>query len=500
MYAPGYTDTSMKKPPSVDLAAIAVRAMEKYGFAPRHPGSVIREAADAAKQDPMHRHGGARDLRDMLWSSIDNIDSEDLDQLEFCERMPDDSIHVFVAIADVDALVPKGSATDHYAAHNCTSVYTGIITFPMLPDVLSKGATSLLPAKDRRAIVAEYTVSPKGDLTPGSIFPAFVRNKAKLVYETTGAWLAGTGTIPDTIRDLPGLEAQVQLQNEVAVRLRNERIEHGALDLQTLEASPVIENGVVKDLIVIEPNPARSIIEELMVAANRTMIASLERADLPAIERIVKTPKNWEGIVATAAALGTRLPKKPDAKALSLFLTRQKTVDPGRFPDLSLTVVKLMGPGEYAPLWPGGDPLGHFALAVTDYTHATAPNRRYPDLVNQRLIKSVLSHRQTPYTPEEIEGLAEHMTDREKASKKVERFMQKAAAAVLLRDRIGDIFDGIVTGAADKGTYVRIIAPPVEGRVVQSEQGLYVGEYVSVRLLSVDPYKGFIDFAFIRKR
>lgn len=490
----------MNLSPAIDLAAIALYAMEKYGFAPRHPGSVMREAADAAKGNPIQLQKGGRDMRDLLWSSIDNFDSKDLDQLEFCERMPDDSIHVFVAIADVDAFVPKGSAADRYAAHNCTSVYTGIITFPMLPDVLSKGVTSLLPQQDRYAIIAEYTVLPEGALKPGAIFPAFVRNKAKLVYEAIGAWLEGTTITPDIVRETPGLVVQVKLQHEVACRLRKERMEHGALDLQTLEASPLIEDGVVKDLIIVEQNPARIIIEELMVAANRTMIASLEEAGLPAIERIVKIPKNWEGIVVTAAALGTHLPKTPDSKSLSKFLTRQKAADPDSFPDLSLTVVKLMGPGEYSLLWPGGEPLGHFALAVTDYTHATAPNRRYPDLINQRLIKSVLYHTQTPYTPRDLQALAEHMTDREKASKKVERFMQKAAAAVLLQNRIGETFDAIVTGASEKGTYARILSPPVEGRVVQGERGLYVGEHVSVRLLFVDAYKGFIDFAFLRRR
>ncbi|OPY38992.1 MAG: exoribonuclease R [Methanoregula sp. PtaU1.Bin051] len=488
-----------KKPSQIDLAAIAVHAMEKYGFSARYPGSVMREATDAAGRSP-HHIPGTRDMRDLLWSSIDNIDSGDLDQLEHCERLPDGRIHVFVAIADVDAYVPKGSATDRYAAHNGTSVYTGITTFPMLPDVLSKGITSLLPEQDRLAIVSEYTVLFNGELQFGGIFPALVRNKAKLVYEETGDWLAGNGELPARIRDTPGLEAQVRLQHELSLRLRKERMQQGALDLETLEASPVIEDGVVKDLIVVAPNPARIIIEELMVAANRTMIAALENAGLPVIERVVRTPKNWEGIVETAKALGERLPKTPDAKALSAFLTKRKTADPERFPDLSLTVVKLMGPGEYMMLPPGGDPYGHFALAVTDYTHATAPNRRYPDLINQRLIKSVIRHEPPPYTPEELKSLAEHLTDREKAGKKVERFMGKAAAAVLLRDRIGDVFNGIVTGAAEKGTYVRVIVPPAEGRVVEGERGLFVGQKVRVRLLSVDAYRAFIDFAFVEKR
>jgi len=490
----------MKYTPAIDLRPIAVHAMEKYDFLPRYPDAVLKEVAGLAQGDRTDPSLGTRDLRSLLWSSIDNVDSEDLDQLEYCEQLPGGEIHILIAIADVDAYVGKGTATDRYAAHNGTSVYTGITTFPMLPDALSRGATSLLPDENRRAIVAEYLVLNDGSVQFGEIAPALVRNKAKLVYETTGAWLSGDRSIPEKIRTTPGLEEQVRLQHEASRRLRKFRMQQGALDLETLEASPVLEDGIVRDLIVVTQNPARIIIEELMVAANRTMVASLEKAGLPVIERVVRTPKNWEGIVRTAQALGERLPKAPDAKALSAFLTRRRSADPERFPDLSLTVVKLMGPGEYALLGPGGDPVGHFALAVTDYTHATAPNRRYPDLVNQRLIKSVLNRTPAPYTLTELEDLAAHLTDREKASKKVERFMHKAEAAVLLRTRIRETFDAIVTGAAEKGTYVRLISPPAEGRVVQGEQGLYVGQKVKVRLLSVDPYRGFIDFAFVGRR
>ncbi len=490
----------MRKPPRVDLKAIALHAMEKYGFMPRYPNSVAREAEAAASGEPPRLPPGGRDLRMLLWSSIDNIDSEDLDQLEYCERTSNGEIAIRIAIADVDAYVSRGSATDQHAARNTTSVYTGIATFPMLPDVLSKGITSLLPGQDRVAVIISYSVPTDGSVRFGGVERALVRNKAKLVYEETGDWLEGTAPIPPVIRKTPGLEEQIRLQDEAAGRLRRYRMQQGALDLLTLEANPVIENGKVKDLVLIAQNPARIIIEEFMVAANRTLAAFLETAGLPIIERVVRTPKNWDGIVQTAAALGEHLPEAPDAKALSAFLTRRKTADPERFPDLSLTIVKLMGPGEYMTLEPGKKAYGHFALAVTDYTHATAPNRRYPDLVNQRLVKSVLARQKNPYTTEELYRLTEHMTDREKAGKKVERFMGKAAAAVLLRTRIGEIFDAIVTGAADKGTYVRLIAPPAEGRVVQGERGLYVGQKVKVRLLSADAYHGFIDFAFVGKR
>lgn len=492
---------TMKRTPPVDLRPIAVHAMEKYDFLPRYPDAVLREVAGFVQEGKIPETiTGTRDLRFLLWSSIDNIDSQDLDQLEYCEHLQGGQFRILVGVADVDAYVGKGTATDRYAEWNGTSVYTGITTFPMLPDALSKGATSLLPGEDRLAIVAEYTVFPDGSMQFGEVVPAIVQNKAKLVYETTGAWLSGQGQIPDEIRATPGLEDQIRLQNEAAKRLRRFRMQQGALDLETLEASPVIEDGIVRDLIVLAQNPARIIIEELMVAANRTMVAALEKAGLPVIERVVRTPKNWEGIVLTAQALGERLPKEPDARALSAFLTKRRAADAERFPDLSLTIVKLIGPGEYALLGPGADPVGHFALAVTDYTHATAPNRRYPDLVNQRLIKSALQGTPAPYTLKELAGLAEHLTDREKASKKVERFMHKAEAAVLLKDRINETFDGIVTGAAEKGTYVRIPGPPVEGRVVQGEQGLHVGQKVKVRLLAVDPYRGFIDFAFIGRR
>lgn len=484
----------MKQPRTVDLKAIAGIAMEKYGFAPRFPDSVIREVSGLADKAPSYDRETTRDLRSLLWSSIDNSDSMDLDQLEYCERGPGGEIRVLIAVADVDIYVPRRSHADRYAAHNGTSIYTGVVTFPMLPDRLSKDISSLLPDRDRLAVVAEYTVLRDGSIRPGGVIRALVRNKAKLVYEGLGDWLEGAGPIPPVVQDLAGLKDQILLQAATAQKLRKNRMDRGALDLQTIEAQPVLEGDRVRGLIVLKQNRARIIIEEFMVAANRTMISFLGTAGIPMIQRVVRVPKYWDEIILTAADYGFRLPRAPDVKALADFLRKQRSADPERFPDLSLTIIKLLGPGEYMSLEPGTPPTGHFSMAVTDYTHGTAPNRRYVDVINQRLIKSVLDNTQSPYTPDSLDDYAKWLSDREKGSKKVERFMRKAAAAVLLDERIGDVFEAFVTGASEKGTYVRLIEPPAEGRVIQGERGMRVGQRVQVRLLKTDPYNGFIDF------
>jgi VacB/RNase II family 3'-5' exoribonuclease len=484
----------MKKPRYVDLKAIAGMAMEKYGFEPRFPKPVMREVDALTDKVPSYEGGKMKDLRSLLWSSIDNIDSMDLDQLEYCERGRDGKIQVMVAVADVDSYVPKQCQTDKHAVHNGTSVYTGIVTFPMLPDKLSKNISSLLPDQDRLAVVAGYTILPDGSVSPGEVHRALVRNKAKLVYEELGEWLEGTGSIPPLVRDIPGLKDQIQLQAEAARNLREKRMEQGALDLETIEAQPVLDGETVRDLVVLKPNMARRVIEEFMVAANRTMVSCLGTAGIPMIQRVVRVPKYWDEIVLTAASYGERLPSSPDVKALASFLKNQKAADPERFPDLSLTIIKLLGPGEYMPLEPGTPPTGHFSMAISDYTHGTAPNRRYVDVINQRLLKSMLDKTSSPYTPDELEDRAIWLSDREKGSKKVERFMRKAAAAVLLQDRIGAVFEALVTGASEKGTYVRLINPPAEGRVIRGERGMWVGQNVNVRLLKTDPYNGFIDF------
>jgi VacB/RNase II family 3'-5' exoribonuclease len=487
----------MKNHHPVDLKAIAMNAMRKYGFEPLFPNSVLQEVAAITFKTLSENQENTKDLRMLLWSSIDNNDSMDLDQMEFVTRGQNGEIQVKVAIADVDTYVQKQSQTDQHAAHNGTSVYTGIETFPMLPDKLSKGITSLLPGQDHMAIIIDYTVLPDGDVRHGDIYRALVSNKAKLIYEEVGDWLDGVEDIPRSVRGMHGLEEQIRLQSEAARNLKKYRMDKGALDLETIEANAVLEQGFVKDLVVQKKNMARSIIEEFMVAANGTMVDFLGKAGIPLIQRVVRTPKYWGEIVITAATYGETLPVEPDSKALSAFLNRQKEEDPDRFPDLSLTIVKLIGPGEYMALEPGDPPFGHFGLAVTDYTHGTAPNRRYVDLINQRLIKSVLDKVQSPYKLEDLIDQSAWLTGREKGSKKVERFMRKAAAAELLQDRIGKLFEAIVTGASEKGTYVRLITPPAEGRIMRGEHGLRVGQKVRVRLLKTDPYNGYIDFECI---
>jgi exoribonuclease-2 len=477
----------------IDLKAIARDAMVKYGFEPDFSKQVIQETTKIS-EEVVFISSEAKDMRSLLWSSIDNHDSLDLDQIEYCEPGTDGSILVHIAIADVDAYVQKNSYTDKHAAHNGTSIYTGIETFPMLPDTLSKGISSLLPGHDHLAIVIEYSVLPDGSTHPGTIYPAIVSNKAKLIYEEIGDWLEGKTNIPQLVRDIPGLKEQIILQNTVAERLKKHRRAQGALDLGTLEANAIVKEGKVLDLVISDQNLARCLIEEFMVAANSTIVDFLTRAGMPMIQRIVRTPKNWEGIRITAAQYHFKLPSAPDTIALSKFLAKQRKSDPERFPDLSLTIIKLIGPGEYVSLIPGDMPIGHFALAVTDYTHGTAPNRRYVDLIIQRLIKSFINRRESPYSGMELSELASWLTGREKGSKKVERFMQKAAAAILLQNRIGEIFDGLITGASEKGTYVRILSPPIEGRVVQGSRGLYIGQKVRVRLLHTDPYHAYIDF------
>jgi len=485
----------MKHRRSIDLKAISYFAMQKYGFKPEFPKAVIREIS-ALHPDASAAIGKDRqDLRAHLWSSIDNSDSQDLDQMEYCERGPGDEIQVKVAIADVDHYVPKHSQADQYASYNGTSVYTGIVTYPMLPDRLSKGISSLLPGQDCRAVVIEFTVLPDGSVRYGSLYRAIVANKAKLIYEEVGDWLEGAGSMPRIIHETAELEAQVRLQHEAALRLKKFRVGQGALELETIEPEPLVEGGTIKDIVVQKKNLARNLIEEFMVAANGTTVAFLGAAGIPMIQRIVRIPKHWDGIMLTAEMYGETLPDQPDAKALTDFLSRQKEADPERFPDLSLAVVKLMGAGEYVPLDPGEEPIGHFALAVTDYTHGTAPNRRYVDLIIQRLVKTVLDKKESPYTIEELVNQSAWLTEKEKGSKKVERFMRKAAAAVLLQDRIGTSFDALVTGASDKGTYVRLITPPAEGRIMEGQKGLRVGEKVRVRLLRTDPMNGYVDFA-----
>lgn len=433
------------------------------------------------------------DLRGLPWSSIDNEDSRDLDQIEIAEQLDGGAIRVKVGIADVDALAPKGSPVDRFAYANTTTLYTGVHIFPMLPEALSTDRTSLLDERDRLAVITEFVVLADGSLDDKQtkIYPARVRNHAKLVYENIGAWLEGAGEPPRS----ETIAAQVKLHDEVAQRLRKRRIEHGALELETIEARPVTKDGEVVDLVVLHKNRARQLVEDLMIAANGATARYLEQRGFSSIRRIVRAPKRWDRIVELAATFGFVLPGTPDSGKLSEFLDSRREADPDRFQDLSLSVVKLIGPGEYALQRADEPDTGHFGLAVEDYAHSTAPNRRYPDLITQRLLKAACAKRPTPYSDEELIQIAQHCTDRENGARKVERTMRKVAAAIMLSNRIGDEFDAIVTGASDKGVFARLIRPPAEGRVVTHERGLDVGDKIRVRLVDTEPTRGFIDFA-----
>jgi VacB/RNase II family 3'-5' exoribonuclease len=461
------------------------------GIVPDFPPEVLAELAKIGF--PAH-DGRVRDLRGLLWASIDNDDSLDIDQLTVAERLPGDAVRALVAVADVDAIVAKGSAIDAHARANTTSVYTAAEIFPMLPERLSTDLTSLADGEDRLAIVIDMSFAGDGSLTSSDVYRASVRNRAKLAYGALGAWLGGNGPPPVPVGANAALAENLRLQDELAERLRALRQERGALGLQTIEARPVFEAGEIRDLAVEEENRAKDLIEDFMIAANGVTARFLEARHTPSLRRVVRTPKRWDRIVEVAAHLGESLPASADARALSAFLTRRRAADPLRFADLSLTVVKLLGAGEYVVEVPGAAPPGHFGLAVRDYTHATAPNRRFPDLITQRLVKAVLAAAPLPYDQAALAELATHCTRQEDAANKVERQVAKSAAALLLVSRVGERFDAMVTGAAAKGTWVRVLHPPVEGKLVRGFQGVDVGQRVRVELLAVDVDRGFIDF------
>ena len=441
---------------------------------------------------------GVRDLRELLWSSIDNTESRDLDQIEVAEPAPNEAIRILVAIADVDALIGRGSPADQHAEENATSVYTGVAVFPMLPEQFSTNLTSLNQDEDRVAVIIENVVEKSGDVSHFDVYRGLVRNKAQLAYDETGRWLENTsgGTVqpPDKVARTPGLAAQLRLQWEVSKRLKKERERAGALDLDTIEATPVAKDGRVVDLALTHKSAARDLIEDFMIASNVAIAKWLEARGRSSIRRIVREPERWSRIVELAAQYGERLPTEADSLALAQFLSKRRAADPLRFPDLSLSVVKLMGPGAYALDLPGKDPGGHFGLAAHDYTHATAPNRRYADLVIQRLVKATLADAPAPYTNDELGSLAQHCTEREDAERKVERTMRKVGAALMLADHIGERYDAIVTGRSASGTYVRLLKPPAEGRVIRGEKGMDVGDRVQVKLIGTDAAKGWIDF------
>jgi exoribonuclease-2 len=475
------------------LQRIARQAMVAKGLVPVFPPQALTELA-GIRGPATATDGSTRDLRNLLWSSIDNDDSRDLDQLTVAEALPNGGVKVLVAIADVDAVVKKHSALDDHARQNTTSVYTVAETFPMLPERLSTDLTSLSYASDRLAIVIEIVLAGDGTLQSSDIYAATVRNWAKLAYNSVAGWLEGSGPTPPAIGAVSGLDENLRLQDRVAQKLRALRHQQGALDLETIEARPVFTGDKLTDLAADKRNRAKDIIEDFMIAANGVAARFLASKELPSLRRVVRVPKRWDRIVELAAERGVKLPGQPDARALEQFLVSAKAADPLRFPDLSTSVVKLLGPGEYVVQLPGGSATGHFGLAVKDYAHSTAPNRRYPDLVTQRLLKAALAGSARPYENDELADLAQHCTQEEDAAKKVERQVTKSAAAIMLQSRIGEQFDAIVTGASAKGTWVRLMHPPIEGRLASGFEGMDVGHQLRVQLVRTDVERGFIDF------
>jgi len=477
----------------VILQQIAQRVMKARGLLPDFSAELLAELDRIQAPAPVTA-GAARDLRDRLWCSIDNDDSMDLDQLTVADAMPGDKVKLWVAVADVDALVKNGTAIDEHARHNTTSIYTAAEIFPMLPEKLSTNLTSLSFNEDRLAVVVEFVVEMDGSIQDAVIFKAQVRNRAKLAYNSVAAWLEGQGAVPDGVAAVQGLAENLHIQDQAAQRMKNLRHVQGALSLETIEAKAIFEGDEMSGLEAEVRNRAKELIEDCMIAANGVTARYLAARNFPSIRRVVRTPKRLDRIVEIAATYGVKLSDVPDSKALEDFLVRQKAADPVRFPDLSLSVIKLLGAGEYVAELPGGAAPGHFGLAVKDYANSTAPNRRYTDLVTQRLLKAAIEGNPSPYSIAELEDLAAHCTEEEDVVNKVERQVGKSAAALLLQSRIGEKFAAIVTGASEKGTWVRLLQMPVEGKLVHGFEGLDVGDMVQVKLTLVDVEQGFIDF------
>lgn len=483
-----------------NLVAAAHAVMLEHGFQPDFPQGTDQQLAAIQAHSEMPAAPGAQDLRSLLWSSIDNDTSKDLDQIEWAEQLPDGRIRILVGVADVDARVAAGTVIDGHARSETTSVYTGVKVFPMLPTELSEGITSLNENEDRVAVVIEFSVDKAGNASDGKVYRALVRNRAQLAYNGVGAWLEGRGPAPAKVAANTDLATQLKLQDSAAQRMVGSRFQHGALDLETIETRPVMLADQAVEITSLEKNRATSLIEEFMVAANGVIAKTFEDVGMASIRRIVRTPKRWDRIVELARGLGMVLPAEPDSKALNDFLVAQKQKDPDHFPDLSLAVVKLMGPGEYVLVKPNEASPGHFGLAVQDYTHSTAPNRRFPDVVTQRLIKAWLTKAPQPYSEGDLNAIAQRCTLMEDNARKVERDMQKRIAAVVLHPRIGQSFAAIVTGVNNYGTFVRTLNPHVDGMLINAgkpgaKKGLDVGDRVTVKLVSTDPERGFIDFA-----
>lgn len=476
---------------TIDLVQLAKQIMQQKGLLPEFSKEALQQASQIKGPAPLLSK--YEDLRSLLWCSIDNDNSRDLDQLTYAEKGADNKTTLWIAVADVDALVAKDSPIDAHARINTTSVYTPAKVFAMLPEQLSTHLTSLNEHEDRVSIVIKIQINQAGEIENNSIFQGIVHNHAKLTYNQIGGWLEGLNALPDKAKQVPGLENVLKIQHEAAQMLRQNRHEEGSLTLEPSKTEVQILNA---DQIVIQPslhNFAHQLIEEFMIAANRAMAHYFVEAKVASLRRVVRIPKYWDHIVAIARRLGENLPEQPDSKALDRFLVHRQKIDPDSFPDLSLTIIKLLGRGEYI-VNNQDNPIGHFALAISDYTHSTAPNRRFPDLIAQRQYKAILQGQKAPYTLEELQQLAAHCTQQEDAAMKVERQVNKSAAAILLSSQIGKDFQGIITGASEKGTWVRVYQPPVEGKIIQGFKNLKVGDKVTVKLTHIDIQNGFIDF------
>jgi len=478
----------------IDLQATAREIMLEHGFEPDFPPAVQQQVAELRTHAPsISAAGDVRDLRGRLWSSIDNDTSRDLDQIEVAEPMPSGAVRILVGIADVDLFVPGQTPIDQHAAEEATTVYTGIKNFPMLPEELSTGQSSLLENEDRAGVVIEFVVGADGQVGTSDVYRALLRNRAQLTYNAVGPWLEGTAAAPAKVAASSELQAQLRLQSQTAQKLKDHRFANGALNIQTDEVYPLVLNQQVVDVVKQQKNHATELIEDFMIAANGVVARMLQRVS--SLRRVVKTPERWDRIVQLAAAHGGKLPDQPDSKALNDFLLQRKAADPDHFADVSLTVIKLIGPGEYVVEHPGDPAPGHFGLAVQDYTHSTAPNRRFADVVTQRLIKAMLAAQPNPYSDDELTVIAANCTQKEDAARKVEREMGKHLAAVAMQSRIGSIFDAIVTGVTPHGTFVRVLQPHVEGLLTQGQTGLDVGDRLRAQLIRTDVRKGYIDFA-----
>jgi len=507
-----------------DLAGAALDEMHAALFKPEFGAGVAEQVAEIRERlTGQQPEADVEDLRALGWSSIDNDTSRDLDQIEVAER-DRHGIHLRVAIGDVAAAVSKGSPIDKHAQEQTQTIYTAVKNFPMLPFDLSTDLTSLNEDADRAAVMMSFTVGPDGEMLDEKVSRAMVRNRAQLAYSRVGPWLENAAAgkevgdafdlRSDSAREaqatsqsmqspsLPEgwLAEQLKLQDEAAQALHKARVENGALEFHRAEADPVVADGRVVDVQAATHNRAMDLIEDLMVAANGVMARTLRKGGRSGLQRVVRIPARWDRIVELAAEHGGDLPPAPDSVALNNFLEAQRQSDSIHYPDLAVAVIKLMGPGEYMLMRPDDDPTGHFGLAARDYTHSTAPNRRFPDLVTQRILHAMIDNAPPPYTDAELMAIAQHCNDADKALRKIERDMQKRVAAVALASRIGQSFSGVVTGASDKGVYVRTFSPPAEGRIMQGGDGLDVGDKVTVKLLHTDPVRAFIDFAQVGRR